>query len=231
MQKHDTRKYLLDYSEEKYGKKLVDEIKTLIQIICLFCVQPVYWTLAVQQASNWVFQAEQMDDNLFGLYILKPDQIHAITPLLMIVLIPTFNYIICPRHTIPMSITTKMSIGLLMAIGSFLCATLVERQLELASTTERLNIVWQFPQYFCLALSEFLFALNGYELAYLAAPKNMKSVVQACYLLTIIVGNLLVVFVSYAGMTKFHEHILFTTLMLVNWIAFLVCRRKWIITC
>lgn len=188
----------------------MNDIKILIKTIVLFAVQPFYWTLVVQQASNWVFQAQKMDRRIFDMYTLKPDQIHAITPILVIVLIPTFNYLLYPCLSIRTP-TQKMSIGLMCAMFSSICATLLEKNLD-----ETISIVWQLPQYIFLSFSEVMFVLNGYELAYTNAPTSMKAVVQACYLFTILMGNLMVAIVASIGLTKTHEYILFTIAMAVN---------------
>lgn len=41
-----------------------------------------------------------------------------------------------------------------------------------------------------------MFSITGLEFSYSQAPASMKSVVQACFLLTTAVGNLLVVIIE-----------------------------------
>ena len=58
------------------------------------------------------------------------------------------------------------------------------------------HIFWQIPQYIILTMGEIMFSVTGLEFSYNQAPTSMKSVVQACWLLTTAVGNLLVVFIE-----------------------------------
>ena len=51
----------------------------------------------------------------------------------------------------------------------------------------------QIPQYVTLTAGEILFSVTGLEFCFKEAPESMKSVVQACWLLTTAAGNLLTV--------------------------------------
>lgn len=50
-----------------------------------------------------------------------------------------------------------------------------------------MSMLWQLPQYIVL-----MFSVTGLELSYAQAPSSMKSVLQACWLLTIAIGNVIV---------------------------------------
>lgn len=52
------------------------------------------------------------------------------------------------------------------------------------------------PQYILITMGEIMFSITGLEFSYSQAPSSMKSVVQACFLLTTAVGNLLVVIIE-----------------------------------
>lgn len=53
------------------------------------------------------------------------------------------------------------------------------------------HIFWLLPQYFVVTVGEILFSITSMEFAYSQAPKSMKSVIQALYLMTTAVGNLI----------------------------------------
>lgn len=53
------------------------------------------------------------------------------------------------------------------------------------------NILWQLPQFFVITLGEMLFSVTGLEFSYSQAAPSMKSVLQALWLLTTFLGNLI----------------------------------------
>ncbi|GAB0094458.1 peptide transporter family 1-like [Sergentomyia squamirostris] len=64
------------------------------------------------------------------------------------------------------------------------------------------HMLWQVPQYVIMTAGEVMFSVTahffpcGLEFSYSQAPVSMKSVLQACWLLTIAVGNAIVVFLT-----------------------------------
>ncbi|XP_009954694.1 PREDICTED: solute carrier family 15 member 1-like, partial [Leptosomus discolor] len=65
------------------------------------------------------------------------------------------------------------------------------------------HMAWQIPQYFILTCAEVVFSVTGLEFSYSQAPSNMKAVLQAGWLLTVAVGNIIVLIV--AGASKLSE--------------------------
>ncbi|CAG5084087.1 Oidioi.mRNA.OKI2018_I69.PAR.g10542.t1.cds [Oikopleura dioica] len=59
------------------------------------------------------------------------------------------------------------------------------------SNSAQLSIMWFIPQYFVMTLAEVLINVTGVEWAYTEAPPSMKSVVNAFWVLTVCVGNLI----------------------------------------
>jgi dipeptide/tripeptide permease len=57
-------------------------------------------------------------------------------------------------------------------------------------TGQKLSIWWMAASYIILTFGEVLLYGTGLELAYTAAPKNMKSFITACFLVTNALGNL-----------------------------------------
>ncbi|XP_071598455.1 solute carrier family 15 member 1 [Heliangelus exortis] len=78
------------------------------------------------------------------------------------------------------------------------------------------HMAWQIPQYFILTCAEVVFSVTGLEFSYSQAPSNMKAVLQAGWLLTVAVGNIIVLIVAGASGIKqqWAEYVLFAALLL-----------------
>ncbi|XP_062390364.1 solute carrier family 15 member 2 isoform X2 [Sardina pilchardus] len=76
------------------------------------------------------------------------------------------------------------------------------------------HIAWQVPQYVLLTAGEVMFSITGLEFSYSQAPANMKSVLQAGWLMTVAFGNVIVLIVAEgAGMEQWMEFLLFACLL------------------
>uniref|UniRef100_A0A8D2NZW5 Solute carrier family 15 member 1 n=1 Tax=Zosterops lateralis melanops TaxID=1220523 RepID=A0A8D2NZW5_ZOSLA len=86
------------------------------------------------------------------------------------------------------------------------------------------HMAWQIPQYFLLTCAEVLFSVTGLEFSYSQAPSNMKAVLQAGWLLTVAVGNIIVIIVAGVSTIKkqWVEYVLFAALLLVVCIIFAI---------
>ncbi|VDK43665.1 unnamed protein product [Anisakis simplex] len=58
------------------------------------------------------------------------------------------------------------------------------------------NMLWQLPQFFVITLGEVLFSVTGLEFSYSQAAPNMKSVLQAIWLMTVFMGNIIDMLIS-----------------------------------
>jgi len=87
-----------------------------------------------------------------------------------------------------------------------------------------LNIFWQVPQYFIMTTGECLFSVTGLAFAYSQAPLTMKSILQAAWLLTVAIGNVVVIIVAETGgaMSQVAEFFLFSGLMYVTDVIFII---------
>ncbi|NXT05042.1 S15A1 protein, partial [Prunella fulvescens] len=86
------------------------------------------------------------------------------------------------------------------------------------------HMAWQIPQYFLLTCAEVLFSVTGLEFSYSQAPSNMKSVLQAGWLLTVAVGNIIVLIVAGASaiQKQWAEYVLFAALLLAVCVIFAI---------
>ncbi|XP_031440835.1 solute carrier family 15 member 2 isoform X2 [Clupea harengus] len=83
------------------------------------------------------------------------------------------------------------------------------------------HIAWQVPQYVLLTAGEVMFSITGLEFSYSQAPANMKSVLQAGWLMTVAFGNVIVLIVAEgAGMEQWMEFLLFAGLLVAVCIIF-----------
>uniref|UniRef100_G3NJZ6 Solute carrier family 15 member 1 n=1 Tax=Gasterosteus aculeatus aculeatus TaxID=481459 RepID=G3NJZ6_GASAC len=84
------------------------------------------------------------------------------------------------------------------------------------------HMALQIPQYFFITVGEVMFSVTGLEFSYSQAPSNMKAVLQAGWLLTVAVGNFIVLIVAeLAKLPKqWAEYILFASLLVVVCVIF-----------
>ncbi|KAM9192483.1 solute carrier family 15 member 1 [Dugong dugon] len=97
-----------------------------------------------------------------------------------------------------------------------------EEFLDIPANT--VSMALQIPQYFLITCGEVVFSITGLEFSYSQAPSNMKSVLQAGWLLTVAFGNIIVLIVAGAGhfSKQWAEYILFAALLLVVCVIFAI---------
>lgn len=90
-----------------------------------------------------------------------------------------------------------------------------------------MHILWLTPQYIILAMAEVLFAVTGLEFAFTQAPSTMKSLLQASWVLTTAVGNLLVSVISAFKLfnNKVFEASFYVVLMIIAMSLFTLMTR------
>ncbi|XP_037029452.1 peptide transporter family 1-like [Bradysia coprophila] len=84
------------------------------------------------------------------------------------------------------------------------------------------HILWQIPQYIIVTAGEIMFSVTGLEFSYTQAPESMKSVLQACWLLAVAFGNIIVVIVAEVNFfeSQASEFFLFAGCMALNVLLF-----------
>lgn len=184
-----------------------ESAKALGRLAMIFSFMIAFWALWDQSGSEWVAQAEKMDLNFLGLTLL-PSQIQVINALMTVSFIPLFQYLIYPAIDKVWTLTPLRKIGLgIFTIGlSFFVSAWIESQI---AAGVKLNIGWQLPAYALLTAGEVMASITALEFAYTQAPKHLKAMVQALYLLSISLGNLFAAAVHWIianpdGTTKLH---------------------------
>ncbi|XP_067842684.1 solute carrier family 15 member 1-like [Heptranchias perlo] len=86
------------------------------------------------------------------------------------------------------------------------------------------HMAWQIPQYLLITCGEVVFSVTGLEFSYSQAPPNMKSVLQAGWLLTNAFGNIIVLIVAEAStiQDQWAEYILFAALLMTVCVIFAI---------
>ncbi|KAH8287396.1 hypothetical protein KR054_006686, partial [Drosophila jambulina] len=99
-----------------------------------------------------------------------------------------------------------------------------ESRLVEVTAANSMSMLWLVPQYVVMTLGEVMFSVTGLEFSYSQSPPSMKSVLQACWLLTVAFGNVIVVVVAELKFfeSQASEFFLFAGLMFVDMLVFVV---------
>lgn len=159
----------------------------LLKLVGLYVFIAIFWSLYDQTGSSWVLQAKRMDRVVFGIEIL-PSQVQAINPLLIMAYIPLFSYVIYPTlgRLFQLTPLRKIGLGMFLTIPSFLVSAFIEARLAEGISV---NVGWQIFAFVVMTAAEVLISITCLEFSYTQAPKRMKSVVMAMYLLSVWLGN------------------------------------------
>lgn len=163
-------------------------VTALLKLSVIYAFVAVFWGLFDQTGSSWVIQAENMDRNFLGVEWLQ-SQIQVLNPILVMLLIPLFQFVIYPSVNKVFQLTPirKLSIGFFFAAASF--ATVAQAQ-ELIDAGQTPSIQWQLWAYVLLTAGEVMISITGLEFSYTQAPKTMKSVIMAVWLFSVSLGNI-----------------------------------------
>jgi POT family proton-dependent oligopeptide transporter len=156
----------------------------------IFLCVSAFFSLFEQTGSTWVLQARSMDRHIFG-WELAPDQLQAINPLMIMVLVPLFMYVIYPAlgripGLRPLTPLKKIAMGMFLTIPSFV---IVARVQELIDAGQTPHFIWQAVAYLVLTCAEVMVSITVLEFAYTQAPNSMKSLVMAMDLMAVALGN------------------------------------------
>jgi POT family proton-dependent oligopeptide transporter len=182
-----------DAARSRFSEKEIDAAKSVLPILFVFALIPIFFSLFDQTNSTWVLQGEKMvPTKILGLDI-GAEQMQSMNPLIVMILVPLFTLGIYPRIGRFASPLRRMSYGMFLAAGSYLVVAALQRQIE---TGAQLSVLWQTVPYVILTAAEVLVSTTGLEFAFREAAPEMKSIVMSFWLLTIAFGDLLVVAVT-----------------------------------
>jgi POT family proton-dependent oligopeptide transporter len=172
------------FARESFGPA---GLRCLARLTPLFLFVAVFWSLYDQSSSAWVLQAEHLNLNWLG-QRWQPAQLQVANPVLILILIPLFSSVVYPAiHSVfVLTPLRKIGIGLFVTVVSFLIPAQLEVALAHGSVP---SVGWQILAYLFLTSGEVMVSVTFLEFSYTQAPKTMKSVIMALYLLSISLGN------------------------------------------
>jgi POT family proton-dependent oligopeptide transporter len=164
-----------------------DGIATILRLSLVYLCIAVFWALFDQTSSAWVLQAEDMNLRWLGIDWL-PSQIQVLNPILVMAMIPLFQFLVYPAidRVFRLSPLRKIGIGLFVMAAGFGLSAVVQGWID---TGARPSVAWQFLAYVVVTAAEIMVSITGLEFSYSQAPKTMKSVIMAVWLLSVSLGN------------------------------------------
>ena len=162
-------------------------LRTMTKLAIIFSFVAVFWALFDQTGSSWVLQAEDLNRNWLGVHWL-PSQIQAINPIMIVIMVPIFSFGIYPvlDKVFPLTPLRKVSIGLFVMVIGFAMVSVVQQWVDQG---QQPSIGWQIFAYAILTSSEVMVSITCLEFAYTQAPRSMKSVIMALFLMSVSLGN------------------------------------------
>ncbi len=183
----------------RLGDEAYDGMLAVFRALSVIGFVVLFWALFDQKDTTWVLQAKQMDRTfhlpLIGTFTFLPAQIASANPMLVLMLIPIFIFVVFPlfeRMGIKITPLRRMAVGMLLTAFSFAVVAILQARLDAGA---HVHVVWQIIAYLIMTSAEVLVSATGLEFAYGQAPKRMKSTLMAFWYLTVTFGNLFVVLI------------------------------------
>jgi proton-dependent oligopeptide transporter, POT family len=186
----------LDVAISKHGRENVEASKSVIDIAKLFAAISVFWALFDQHGSSWIIQAMNMNLTFMGMEF-EASQIAAWNPIMVMGLIPLFSmgvYPLMDKLGLKTTPIRRMTWGMFVAAASFAMVAILQMWMD--SSSDKINVMWQFFPYLVITIAEVMISITGLEFAYTQAPRSMKSSVMSIWLLTVFFGNLITAYVA-----------------------------------
>ncbi|MCC6278488.1 MAG: POT family MFS transporter [Oligoflexia bacterium] len=217
----------LSRAKDKFSSEQIEGARAAGRIFLVFFFVSGFWALFDQHGSSWVLQAEQMELNVMGVKF-ESSQISALNPIMVMILIPIFGFVIYPgieKLGLKMTPLRKITGGMYIAALSFLAAALVQVPLDQGT---KISVAWQFIQYLLLTMAEVMISITGLEFAYTQAPRSMKSTIMSFWFLTIFLGNIFAAYISQIDIFKGASFFFFfTALMAVYSVLFTIMASRY----
>ncbi len=173
------------FFEETFSR---EGLTALAKLCIIYLFVAVFWGVFDQTGSSWVLQAQNMNRRFLGIDWLE-SQIQVVNPVLIMILIPLFQFVIYPLidRVFPLTAIRRMSIGFFLTLASFAVVMAAQQLIDRGHVP---SIAWQLWAYLLLSSGEVMISITGLEFSYTQAPKKMKSVIMAVWLFSVSLGNL-----------------------------------------
>jgi len=178
------------FFRETFG---AEGLRAVGNLLPLYALIAMFWCLFDQTQSAWVHQAKEMNLVILGsgdeALRLLPSQLQAFNPVLVLILIPVFSYVVYPAMGRLFEVTPlrKIGIGLFTTGFSFALAGRIQTRIDVG---EHPHIGWQFLAYVIITAAEVMVSITALEFSYTQAPRKMKSLIMGVFMLSITAGNL-----------------------------------------
>lgn len=171
-----------------------DGMRAALNLSIIYVFVAMFWALFDQTGSAWVLQAEHMNLKFMGIEVL-PSQLQSANPILVMLFIPLFTYVIYPAVNKVARVTPlrKIAVGFFVTVGAFAMSAWIETRIEHGETP---NIMWQVLAYVIMTAAEILISITCLEFSYTQAPRKMKSFIMSLYLVSVALGNLFTALVN-----------------------------------
>ena len=225
----------LSAAESKHPQEAVEGTRAVLSVAKIFVFSiPVFWALFDQHGSTWVIQARQMNDQFLGITLL-PSSLQALNPIMVMILIPLFSFGIYPfmNKFFEVTMLRRMKIGMMIAGIAFAEIGIIQYMLD---SGVKLNMAWQFFPYLTITIAEIMVSITGLEFAYTQAPKAVKSTIMSFWLLTVFLGNMIVIAATNMGLINTsgegstfggNFYMFFAGLMILAGVFFIILTRNY----
>ena len=208
-----------------FGRSFADELfsretgAALVRLLGLYVLVAIFW-IAWQQgaAEGWTRQASGMDLRLFNLELL-PEQIATANVIFILLFVPLLTHVVYPIAIGFGEVTPfrKIGAGLFLTSVSFGVAAAIQKAIDSGGEPA---VAWQLVAWAFLTLGEVMVIVTALELSYTWAPRKIKSVVMAVWLLTFAVRDLPVREIAGPRMNDFNYYMFFAGFMALATLIF-----------
>ena len=161
----------------------------LRRIGVVFAFVPVLWMLNEQSSSEWVLQATHLNRELWPGFRPLAEQLQLSGIVFGIMLNPVLTYGLYPalaRRGVRVTPLRRMGAGMVVAALAVVIIGGVQRCVDAGGHP---SAWWQVLAYCVLVSGVITVAITGLEYAYTHAPKALKSLTTALWVLTIAAAN------------------------------------------
>jgi hypothetical protein len=126
-------------------------------------------------------------------FSIGAEEMQSANPAIVMGLVPLLTLLVYPRLGKLASPLKRMSYGMFIAAGSYVVVAALQKKIDGGA---HLCVLWQTLPYLILTTAEVLVSTTGLEFAFREAAPEMKSAIMSFWLLTVTMGDLLVVTVT-----------------------------------
>lgn len=151
----------------------------------------LFWAGYTAMLSAWLLQVDRMHLPLG----LSASQWSALNPIVVLGALPIVS-VIAARFSIPAE--PRIALGMFLGAVAVFFSVLIQQWVHQSTFSG----LWTLPQWVLLSFAEVLASVSSLELAHRGAPEELKSTMQAAWLLVTAGGSTLaaIVFASVGGM-------------------------------